>query len=385
MNLGRYIFVSLIIAFYLALSYLIGLRGWETLGRLPFLQITVYRAVFAVIVVSGFVGIVVNRLLPYSLQGGFYLFGSYWFAALIYFTLFIVGIDILRLLDRLLGFIPKALGTKADFPLIIGVSVCVLVAVLLAYGTLQARNIKVVPYEITIPKQAGSLEQLHVVMIFDIHLSSIDDKREKRIIDVVSRLNPDIVLIPGDIVDNMMAFDQREMARDFQKIKSRYGVYASLGNHDYLNGDLAYLTDCLREAGITVLRDSRVKVGESLYIVGREDESWESATGKRRLELAEIMRGINRELPVILLDHRPIDLEEARDAGVDLQLSGHTHKGQFFPVNLFTRRIFETDYGYLKTGTLQLIVSSGAGTWGPPIRIGSSCEVVDITLRFANQ
>jgi uncharacterized protein len=83
-----------------------------------------------------------------------------------------------------------------------------------------------------------------------------------------------------------------------------------------------------------------------------------------------------------MLDHQPIDLEEEQNAGVDLQLSGHTHKGQFFPFNLITHKIFKIDYGYLKTGNFQLIVSSGAGTWGPPIRIGSSSEVVDIMVVF---
>jgi len=131
-----------------------------------------------------------------------------------------------------------------------------------------------------------------------------------------------------------------------------------------------------------VLRDSSVKVADSFYIVGREDKYYEMISGNKRAEIWELMQGLELELPVILLSHQPVNLEEAKNAGVDLQLSGHTHKGQFFPFNFITRNIFEVDYGYLRTGNLQVIVSTGAATWGPPIRIGSSSEVVDILVNF---
>ncbi|MFZ5969916.1 MAG: metallophosphoesterase [Bacillota bacterium] len=384
MKLRFYIVVSIMIALFGALNYFIGLRGWQFLGsKLSFLHITVYGTVFAAVVISSLVGMVANNHLPHFLRSSLYTLGSYWFAALTYFALIIVSIDIIRLLDRWIRFIPTVVGDKPNFALNMGILACVFVVVLLVYGTFNARNIKVTPYHITIPKQAGSLEQLRIAMISDLHLNSIDDQRQKRIIDTVNQLNPDLVLIAGDIIDDMTVFDKREMKKDFQNIKSKYGVYASLGNHDYLTGDLTYLiTDQLKEAGIDVLRDSSVKVGESFYIIGREDKSYEMASGKKRMELSEIMNGIDRELPVIMLDHQPIDLEEAENAGVDLQLSGHTHKGQFFPFNLVTSRVFKIDHGHLETGSFQIIVSSGVGAWGPPVRIGTTPEVVDITVDF---
>jgi len=385
--LSFYILVSILITLFGALNYFVGLRGWQLLGsKLPFLPITVYWTVFTVIVVSCLVGTVANRYLPSFLRSSFYLIGSYWFAALTYFTLIIVGIDIIRLLDRWLSFIPKLVRNSSDFTLIIGSFAFILVAVLLVYGTFNARNIKIVSYNITIPKQAGSLEKLRIAMMSDIHLNNINDERQKKIIDTVNLLNPDIVLITGDIIDDIAVFDKREMASDFQKIKSKYGVYASLGNHDYLTGDLTYqITDRLSEAGINVLRDSSVKVEENFYIIGREDKSYEMVSGKKRMEVAKLMEEINRELPVIMLDHQPINLEEAENAGVDLQLSGHTHRGQFFPFNLVTGKVFKVDHGYVKTGSLQIIVSSGAGAWGPPIRIGSTSEVVDIIVDFRKE
>jgi len=214
------------------------------------------------------------------------------------------------------------------------------------------------------------------------HLGPINDHRQQKIIDSINGLNPDIVLIPGDIIDDIVLFDKTGISGDLTKIKSTYGVYASLGNHDYLGEDLALNLDRLSKAGIGVLRDSSVKIADSFYLIGREDKYTEIRGGEKRTPLTELMQGMNLELPVILVDHQPIDLQEAENAGVDLQLSGHTHKGQFFPFNLITRRIFPVDYGYLAMEGLQVIVTSGAGTWGPPIRIGSSCEIVDILVNF---
>ena len=106
-------------------------------------------------------------------------------------------------------------------------------------------------------------------------------------------------------------------------------------------------------------------------------------TGHRK-ELSDVMGGIDRSLPVIVLDHEPIHLEEGQNQGVDLQLSGHTHAGQLLPDRLITGRIYEVDYGFLRKGSLQVIVSSGFGTWGPPIRTGCIAEIVDLRLNFSN-
>jgi len=264
-------------------------------------------------------------------------------------------------------------------------SVVIFTAVLLVYGTWNARNLKVTSYEINIPKQAGSLSRLHIALISDTHLGAIIDQRQKKIIDTVNSLNPDLVLFPGDIIDDIIFFEKYGIYNDLQKIKSKYGIYASLGNHDFLSKDLRLNIDGLNKAGIKLLRDSSIKVADSFYIIGREDKSSAMSNGKKRAELGKLMQGMDLKLPVILLDHRPIDLEEAKSAGVDLQLSGHTHKGQFFPINLITHKIFTVDYGYLQTESLQVIVTSGAAIWGPPLRIGSSCEVVDLIVNFKGE
>jgi len=107
-----------------------------------------------------------------------------------------------------------------------------------------------------------------------------------------------------------------------------------------------------------------------------------SMTGKPRTELSRLLEGIDHNFPIILLDNQPVNLEEGQHSGIDLQLSGHTHAGQFFPNTLISRHVFENSWGYLKKGESQIIVTSGFGTWGPPIRIGSSSEIADIKISF---
>jgi len=105
-------------------------------------------------------------------------------------------------------------------------------------------------------------------------------------------------------------------------------------------------------------------------------------TGKTRLELSRLVDSIDHSLPIILLDHQPVNLEEGKLNGIDLQLSGHTHNGQFFPNTLISRCVFENSWGYSRKGECQVVVSAGFGTWGPPIRIGSNSEIIDLTISF---
>src|SRR5690606_31064942 len=124
-------------------------------------------------------------------------------------------------------------------------------------------------------------------------------------------------------------------------------------------------------SGIRVLYDEAITVDGRFTLVGRRDYS-----DAGRLPLEEVMRGADRRKPIILLDHQPYELDVAERAGVDLMLSGHTHRGQVFPGSLITDRIYENDYGLLRRGTFHSIVTQGYGFWGPPIRLGTRSEIV---------
>jgi predicted MPP superfamily phosphohydrolase len=220
-------------------------------------------------------------------------------------------------------------------------------------------------------------------MASDIHLGTIIGRKQfGQIVSMINERDPDLVLFPGDILDE----DPAPVIHDnlgglLRSIRSRYGVLAITGNHEYIGG-VEVACRFLAEHGIRVLRDQSVRLGDFLHVIGREDRSIERFTGKPRKPLAELMRDVDRRLPVILMDHQPFALEEAVRNGVDLQLSGHTHHGQMWPLNLVTKMIYEISWGYIRKENTQFYVSSGVGTWGPPVRIGNRPEIVEINLHF---
>ena len=130
------------------------------------------------------------------------------------------------------------------------------------------------------------------------------------------------------------------------------------------------------------MRDTKIKIDDGLIIAARDDRSGRGFTGKERLSLEKILENREAEYPVILMDHTPWGLDEAKNNGVDLQLSGHVHNGQLFPLNYITDSIYEKGWGYLKKGKTQYYISCGAGTWGPPVRTGSYSEIVNLKIKF---
>jgi len=222
-------------------------------------------------------------------------------------------------------------------------------------------------------------------MVSDVHLGTIvGPKRLSLLVTEVNRLQPDLLLLPGDILDDHPgSWSENELVESLTKLKARYGKYAVPGNHEYLGGRIEKNIALLERSGIRVLRDACVLVGNSFYLAGRDEKMARIISGKARLPLAQLLAGIDRTRPVILMDHQPVDLDEALREGVDLQLSGHTHVGQMFPNRFVTRRVYEIDWGYLQKENLQVVVSSGFGTWGPPIRVGNYPEIVAIDLGFA--
>ena len=189
-------------------------------------------------------------------------------------------------------------------------------------------------------------------------------------------------MLPGDVVDEDIGpVIRNNLGETLRKIRSKYGVFAITGNHEYIGG-VEPACKYLAEHGITMLRDTWVKIGDSLYVVGREDISIRGFTGKTRKPLSELMAEVDKSYPVILMDHQPFRLAEAEANGVDLQLSGHTHHGQLWPFNLITKKVYELSWGYKKKGSTHYYVSCGVGTWGPPIRTGNRPEIINIKLQF---
>lgn len=278
----------------------------------------------------------------------------------------------------------------------------VLCIVFLIFGAAYAKVIRVASYDITIKQPSNASQKnisaspkdLRIVMLSDTHLGKqLGLSDVKRWVDKINALQPDIVCICGDIFNDSIYdvnyLEQIQVA--FSSISSTYGTFSCLGNHDTYGiiDDYGNITQDARSffegANITLLHDDYRLIDNSFYIVGRRDASPSmDETNYTCKDLSEILKDTNKDYPIILLDHRPQRFDEAIDNNVSLLLAGHTHLGQLFPANIITNVTYECDYGlYTKEDnghSFNAIVSSGLGYWGPPLRIGSSCEVVVVNI-----
>lgn len=307
--------------------------------------------------------------------------GSFWFAAMLYFFLGFLVLDLVRLGGSLLG---GGLSLKAE-KLGRGTVVSATFALILV-GHINALNPRLNSVEIRLQGTSAETRIIEILMASDLHLGTIvGEKRLKQLTRAVEELQPDLVLFPGDVLDE----DPQTVMKDsvgnmLRSIKAKHGVFAITGNHEYIGG-VERACSYLEEHGIGVLRDQAVLVDGLFYLVGREDRSISRFTDKKRKSLKELLAPLDRRFPVILMDHQPFELQEAEGLGVALQLSGHTHHGQLWPLNFVTSLIYEVSWGHLKKGDTHFYVSSGYGTWGPPVRVGNHPEMVHIRLRIAGR
>ena len=377
--------VILFASIYVIINYYIGLRMWQKLlSHIPFLNSKVYWTLFSIVAASYILTTLIPSFLPPIISNRLNIIGSYWMAIMFYLILILPIVDLIRILNRKIVIIPKSLSEATNVSLIVmGIVVAFIFGVMI-YGTWSARNVKVTKYDLSVNKVGGSLETLKVIMVSDIHLGiMVDNNRLTDMVNEINELNPDIVLIPGDIIDSSIkAFEKENMSDNFKRIKSKYGVFASLGNHEGMGSNVDDIVNKFENSGITVLRDNTVLIDNSFYVVGREDSSLEKVTKVKRKNLSSLVKDLDKSKPFLLMDHQPKNLSEPENQGIDFQLSGHTHRGQIFPANIVTNEIFEIDYGYLKKNSSQFIISSGYGTWGPPIRLGSRSEIVEMNLKF---
>jgi predicted MPP superfamily phosphohydrolase len=382
-KLNFVIFFSVALSVYGAINYYVFARGWELLSNHPTARIYCL-AIFLLVASAFIVGRFLERARISWFSTSLVWVGSFWLAAMTYLFLSILTVDILRLSDFIVPWFPSFVNSyPVETKEILGTSLigCVLLAVVA--GHLNATHPRVRVLDLSVAKNGGVEKSLNIVAVSDIHLGTIIGKsRLEKIVGLINNLDPDLVLLPGDVFDEDIGPVIKEnLGETLRTIRSKYGVIAITGNHEYIGGEEA-ACGYLREHGITVLRDTSVKIDDRCYVVGREDISISQFAGKKRKSLDELLNNVDSRLPVILLDHQPFHLDEAANHGVDLQLSGHTHHGQLWPFNFISKRIFELSWGYKKKGNTHIYVSCGVGTWGPPVRTGNTPEVVNIRLSF---
>ncbi len=376
------IFLTVALTIYTLVNFYIGRRGWQAWSGagLPGWS---FLGVFLILVLAYPLGRFLERGLHAAAGGVLLQVGSFYFAIMLYGFLFVLLVDILRLADRLLHIFPAFVRrhpARAGAGVLAGVAAAVLL--IAVWGYLNALRPRIRTLDVAIPKPAGALQGLRIVMASDIHLGTIiRNSRLAKIVSMINGLRPDIVLLPGDVVDESVPAEEEEkMTATLRGIQAPLGVYAVSGNHEYYGGIVKNI-EYLRRSGVRVLEDETVLVADAFLLAGRKDPT-SVRFGQSRKSLAEVLGSPDRGRPVILLDHQPFRLEEAEANGVDLQLSGHTHAGQLFPLNLINKSVYEQNWGYWRRGATHYYVSCGVGTWGPPIRTGSRPEIVLIRVSF---
>lgn len=249
---------------------------------------------------------------------------------------------------------------------------------------------------IPVDKQlSGELEALSAVVLSDVHVAGlVGSERMKRISETVNKLKPDLIFVTGDLVDGSVKQLAAAVA-PLKEMKAKYGVYYVTGNHEFYSNPQQWREYCAERLGWNVLSNAHAQVvvdGSLVNVIGIEDRSWlRQANGKvrddTRLELAtnglterDIESGLN-----ILLAHQPKDARNIHKfPWIDVQVSGHTHGGQFWPLHFFVYKdqTYNTGLYTIKNSRTQIYVSEGTGFWGPPMRLGTSCEIS--VLRFVS-
>lgn len=331
----------------------------------------------------------------------FQKWGNVTIGYLIYFfgTLLIVRIIelIINIVRRIRS--GKWQGTSRKTSAIMLSAIFVLAVVLNVAGFAQSHDVKTTFYEL--PKETlGQDQPLRIVLIGDTHIGVNSTPQLYR--DMVERINeqdPDIVLVAGDIVTSSYGAmrDPDTYSSIISGIRAKTGKYVVYGNHDveepllggftYIGAENAHrhpeMEKFISSCDWTLLRDEVIRIPElnGLCIAGRRDESRPGDGVKVRASLAELMEGTDPDDPILLLQHEPTDLEELDKYGIDLSVSGHTHDGQIFPGNIFSRIKGPQSYGLKKWGDADAIVTSGVGYYGPPIRVATISEIVVIDFK----
>lgn len=371
-----FLFQALIV--HLIFNVYVFVRGWQLLPKSKVYRIP-YASLFAIELIVYLIGLIFNVMLPSAILKPILLIGTSWMIFIGYTSALLLIYDFVKFLGRWIQPIRRLNLQKVSFRRIYSILSLVIVISSMTYGHYRFWHPVVTTMDLAVDKKVEGLKTLKVVMVADIHVGHLIDKKVLSMyVDKIMEQKPDVILLVGDIIDYDLSplVDQR-MGEEFQRLKAPYGVYVTTGNHEYrLNSKekIAWLTS---ETGMTMLRDTTINIADKFYIVGREDDHAE-----HRKPLTELMQHVDKQLPVIVMNHEPKNLAEESDEQADLAVYGHTHDGQLFPNNLLMSLIYEVGHGYKKKDNTHVYVTSGLGLAGPQYRIGTISEIVVLNLHF---
>lgn len=375
-----FIFVAMLLAVFGIAWYMFsrGTKALEGSAILPF-----FKWGFWILIAAFFVGQFFERGNPNMFQMTVSRIGSLSLAFFLHVLLFVVLVDLVRVFQHFFHFIPNSLLSSIFTGKMLFFYGIGLAGIATLGGNINARNAMIKQVNLTIDKKDSQRDSLKVVLATDVHLGVIRSaSHAKKLVRQINEQKPDIVLFGGDLVDHnpnpVMKYD---IGAYFEEIDAPLGVYATTGNHEFI-GKPTVTIEYFERHGITFIRDSLFTIEGIVQIVGRDDKDKMSHTGEKRKSIASILQDNTLELPKLLLDHQPVDYDIAAEHDIDLMMSGHTHKGQMWPLSFITNMVYDNHYGLMQKANTWFYTSSGYGTWGPPVRTGNRPELVVFDLEF---
>ena len=344
--------------------------------------------------------LIIAKFLPYGTTRTFFHYvGNRWLGFLILLLTFIIFADILLL-------ILKGINRKKEleilkrkaFYAVVAISVFALSLGCTVYGCIHATTVCTSSYDITIQKDC-TIKDLNIVLIGDLHLGyNVGEELTQKMVDAVNEMNPDLIIFAGDAFDNEYeAVENPDKIIEILKtLKSKYGVWATWGNHDVVEtlvggfpidtGDGCLrderMTQFIEDCGFHILDDETALVADSFYLIGRRDTERPGDGTRTRATIESLTEGLDASKPWIVINHEPDEMQQTADAGVDMSVSGHTHAGQFFPLTIVQPFRWANHWGYKQFDNMASFTTSGVGVYGPPLRIATNCEVMQIQVHF---
>lgn len=367
MKFFQIVFIILMIILFLGANYYVFYRIWMMIPN-NIIAKTIFVVLAVGVLLSFFLSFFGSKILPMPVLSILYKTGTSWIFIFIYLLITFLVLD----LSQVTHLLPVGQFMYHSW---LGLGILAgTIALIMLGGYINYVQKKRVPLEIVVDKQNTINDTLKIVAISDLHLGhGVGSKEFKRWVELINKEKPDLLLLAGDIIDNdCRPLYHQHMAEIFHTINTKYGIYAVFGNHEYIS-NAPQSMKFLQDAGIVILRDSAVLVNDLVYILGRDDKS-----NPERKSIEELTNNLDRSRSIIMLDHQPYHLENVEKNNIDLQISGHTHYGQIWPISWITNLMYEKSYGYLKKGNSHIYVTSGIGIWGGKFRIATNSEYVVI-------
>lgn len=373
------VFFTIALLIYALANTYIFIKGQRALA--DYVDKGLYALVFIVLALTFIAGKILERNSSSIIVDILNVAGGFWLAFMLYATLILFVSDILQWTIRLAGLLPlEKLSIYKVYSYMISVSLTIIII-----GIGFFHSILTVPrnYDIKLEKTFSNNETVRIAAISDVHLGSIIRHRSLRQLSgKLEEARPEILLFLGDLVDGEInPVIRDDLLKSLTIPSSVKHIYGITGNHEYIGGSKKAIP-YIEKKGIDILLDEVVTLQDGIQLVGRKDKDSFRYSGERRKSLSELLKQTDPGKPVIVLDHQPISQKELDGNEFDLILSGHTHNGQMWPLNYVVKRIYRFANGYYNENGKHFITSSGFGTWGPRVRLGSRSEILIIDLSF---